>query len=53
MHADTHHIRNVFVAILLALLALGLLARPAHSAWGGNAAQVHDIIPVGSRSLTR
>ncbi len=41
MHAESHHSRKLFAAILLALLALMLLARPAHSAWNADPVQVH------------
>ena len=41
VHADTHRTRQLLLAVLLTLLALALLARPAHSGWGVDPVAVH------------
>ena len=41
MHAETHRVRMMFVALFLSMVALALLARPAHSAWSTDPVQVH------------
>ena len=40
MNAVTHHVRVFLISALLSLLALALLARPAHSAWSAAPVQV-------------
>ena len=40
MHAETHRIRLFLISVLLSLLALVLLARPAHSRWGAAPARL-------------
>ena len=41
MHAETHRVRLLFVALMLALLGVALLARPAHSGWSADPVRVH------------
>lgn len=41
MHAETHHTRTIILALLLSLLALVLLPRPARSGWSADPVQVH------------
>lgn len=41
MPAETHRTRLIFLALFLSLLALTLLARPAHSGWGAEPVEVH------------
>lgn len=41
MHSHSHHRPSLFVIVLLALLALMLFARPAHSGWSADPVQVH------------